>query len=332
MLTIFQDSLRLPVVPDYLDPSAQDQLKGYVVPERFGSIRRESITIGIPRSAIPELYPLAKAAHLQYVELAAGTTATGSSYAKAHRPSILDFLESRLGREMPKPEYQLDPDTSYWKIAPGPQAKDWDEWREGGCAAIEWPLLGDVSAIEHGEFEHRRQEAAAKTSAGEYTQQGTSQVWRFLDIREGDYVLANRGTTEVVGLGAVKRRYYFVNGVSNPHHVDVDWFDDDVRKVDKPTWIKTFMSMTKAEYDEIAGQVVVPLIYTLEQLAAGTRGCAHRPLRGRRPARGEQRPPPARRHPQALRSRLRHGHARLQLQGQHAVGREVPQRASILSA
>ena len=102
-------------------------------------------------------------------------------------------------------------ETRYWKIAPGEDAWQWVECREQGFIAIGWEELGDVSAMKREQFNARRHELVAQHS--EWKEHGVEQVWKFAHIEEGDRIVANRGTTEVLGIGTVTGPYFFVPGV-----------------------------------------------------------------------------------------------------------------------
>ncbi|MCK4504646.1 MAG: hypothetical protein KAW14_03445, partial [Candidatus Aegiribacteria sp.] len=112
--------------------------------------------------------------------------------------------------------------TQYWKIAPGEQAWNWEACRDGGFIAIGWEEFGDLSGISRAEYEERRNALVEKHE--DWTKSGADQVWKFArQIQEGDYIVANKGTTEVLGIGTVTGSYFFEPDVSHGHRIPVEW-------------------------------------------------------------------------------------------------------------
>ena len=52
-------------------------------------------------------------------------------------------------------DWKVGAEVSYWKIAPGEKAWNWEACREGGFIAMGWDELGDLSDISREEFEQR---------------------------------------------------------------------------------------------------------------------------------------------------------------------------------
>ena len=112
----------------------------------------------------------------------------------------------------------------YWKIAPGENARLWNDWQEGSFVAIGWDKLGDLSSITRNDFLRRVDHLGQDDD--EDNKQACEQVWRFArQIGEGDQVLANQGTKKVLALGRVTGPYYFVPGVEYGHRLPVEWYD-----------------------------------------------------------------------------------------------------------
>ena len=154
-------------------------------------------------------------------------------------------------------------DTKYWKIAPGEEGSEWEGFREGGFVGMGWAELGDVSGLSRAEYEKRRNELVEQHL--DWTRAGVDQVWRFArQVKEGDYVVANRGTKKVLGLGVVSGQYYFEPNARFGHRLPVDWLPFEPVEVRKPGWIKTLIELTAQDFEEIRqlgpGEgVVVPL-------------------------------------------------------------------------
>lgn len=141
------------------------------------------------------------------------------------------------------------PDTvRYWKVAPGAQAELWSESRDGGYISIGWSELGNLTGADRDEFVERR--ARAMAAHPDFTEDGMEQVWKFRNIRVGDRILANRGTTEIVGVGTVTGPYYFVEG-RHGHRLPVRWDDATPHHVQQPGWRKTLIELTKEKFDAV---------------------------------------------------------------------------------
>lgn len=143
----------------------------------------------------------------------------------------------------------------YWKIAPGEGASHWEECREGGFIAIGWDELGDLTGVDRAEFNRRRDACIKKYG---WKKGGVDQVWRFLTrVREGDRVVANKGWSEVVGIGTVTGDYYYEAGAQLAHRIPVEWDDTRRRKISRHGWSMTLCSLDQADFNEVATAPVV---------------------------------------------------------------------------
>jgi hypothetical protein len=92
------------------------------------------------------------------------------------------------------------------KIAPGRDAKFWDECLREGYICVAWDLVGDLRRYEG----HQAARAAFSEAYAErynhhepqITKKAT-ELWTLRDLRPGDIIVANRGTSEVLALGRV---------------------------------------------------------------------------------------------------------------------------------
>ncbi len=137
----------------------------------------------------------------------------------------------------------------YYKIAPGQNAWNWEKCREGGYIAIGWEDIGDISGMDRDTYEKRRNEVLIEHP--DWKAVGVDQVWTFSQIPEGSKIVANKGTTEVLGLGEVKGEYYFVTGARHGHRLPVAWNDTGIREVDEPGWKKTIIKIKEEKYNKI---------------------------------------------------------------------------------
>ncbi|MGC9307458.1 MAG: AAA family ATPase [Thermoplasmatota archaeon] len=139
----------------------------------------------------------------------------------------------------------------YWKIAPGENAWNWEACRDGGYIAIGWDKTGDLSSINREEFDERRDSLVA--SVEDYTTEGMEQLWKFAkEIKPGDYIVANQGTTRVLGIGQVAGNYYFVDNTPHGHRYPVEWIDTTSKEVNEPGWRRTLIELNEQQFEEIA--------------------------------------------------------------------------------
>ncbi len=143
----------------------------------------------------------------------------------------------------------------YWKIAPGEDAWQWDECRAQGFIAIGWSELGDLSELTREEFEAKRNELLAEHD--DWTKEGVEQAWKFAQVREGDRIVANRGTMKVLGVGTVTGPYYFVEGDEHGHRFPVRWDDLTPRRVKEEGWRRTLIEL---DGDKFAAVAVAPAL------------------------------------------------------------------------
>jgi hypothetical protein len=137
----------------------------------------------------------------------------------------------------------------YWKIAPGENAWQWDACRDEGFIAIGWDELGDVAKISRTDFVKLRDEHVAAHPG--WNKISVDQVWKFSRIREGERIVANRGTSEVLGIGTVTGPYYFVPGQTHGHRLPVEWNDLTSRTVSEEGWKRTLIELDRTKFEAL---------------------------------------------------------------------------------
>ncbi len=138
-------------------------------------------------------------------------------------------------------------DTRYWKIAPGDNAWQWEECKRDGFIAIGWEAFGDLTDLDAAGFEQAR----ARVMKEHGWKKGTcKRVWQFRNIRPGDRIVANRGTTQVLGIGTVTGPYYYVEG-RHAHRLPVEWDDVEPRAVVQGGWRKTMIELSREKFEQI---------------------------------------------------------------------------------
>lgn len=149
-------------------------------------------------------------------------------------------------------------DTKFWKIAPGKNAKYWDEWKEKSIIAVGWSDFGDLSSVKKKEEFDRVAEEYLKRHP-EDTKIGVSQVWRFISsISIGDRVVANEGTRKILGIGTVTGKYRYEPDLLYSHVIPVTWDDLCYRKTDETAWVKTLIELPREKFETLENLPSIP--------------------------------------------------------------------------
>jgi hypothetical protein len=170
-------------------------------------------------------------------ELLAGRTSNGA-------PSKVDPLPGRIV-----------------KVAPGPDAKYWQECLAAGYICVGWDLVGDLS-------QYTTKAAFAAAFRAEYGEdynnyqpkitEKANELWTLMELRVGDVVVANRGTSEVLGIGQVREAGYEwrPDRPEYKHTVRVNWDTSVAKSIPKQTWwaMKTIAEVPVELYELILGR------------------------------------------------------------------------------
>lgn len=138
----------------------------------------------------------------------------------------------------------------YWKVSPGENAWQWSDCHNNQFIAIGWDEIGDISKLSRSQFEQKRDELITKNKDWG-SKNSVEQVWKFAHIREGDRIVANKGTTQVLGIGTVVGPYFFVSQVENGHRLPVEWDDVTIRNVNKGGWRRALIELNKEDFKDI---------------------------------------------------------------------------------
>jgi len=118
-----------------------------------------------------------------------------------------------------------------YKIAPGEEAKFWDECLRGGYVCVGWGEVGDLTGYEDLDAldERFRTQFAGTygdTPAGKATMtRKARELWRLTEIEPGDRIVANKGLSKILGVGEVLDPPYefATDGSPYPHRIRVKW-------------------------------------------------------------------------------------------------------------
>ena len=111
---------------------------------------------------------------------------------------------------------------NYWLIAPGENARLWDDFYTNNIIGIGWDDLGDYSA-----YKNKREKFTNDflDYYGKEKKRSATQVWRFYkEIQEGDYVIVKNGLYQILAIGIINSDYYFDNSRTEYKSLrDVKW-------------------------------------------------------------------------------------------------------------
>ena len=112
------------------------------------------------------------------------------------------------------------------KIAPGENAKFWDDCLREGYICVAWDEVGDLSQFESREaFRARFEEAFPYNGHLPQARRKGNELWALTELEPGDLVVANRGISQVLAVGeVVEPGYRWADERSEYRHtVAVNW-------------------------------------------------------------------------------------------------------------
>ena len=133
----------------------------------------------------------------------------------AHVSAFIDYLNQELETDIPQPEYfgEWNPDIEeqYWLIAPGENAKKWDEYSKSGEIGIGWEELGNIGKYDSDYDSLQNDYIKIYQSANDnYRGSSPKQIWDFYKkIEIGDIIFARKGVRQIVGMGKVISDYIY---------------------------------------------------------------------------------------------------------------------------
>lgn len=162
-------------------------------------------------------------------------------------------------------ERQIDLSPRRVKIAPGEHGRFWDECREGGYICVGWDNLGDLNQYPSQKaFRQRFSELyAAVYNNPSTTSAKANEVWRLRELQPGDLIIANRGTSEVLGIGEVVEPGYqwCPERAEYKHAVKVRWDTTNARHIpEQKDWaFKTVADVSPELYELITASTPTPI-------------------------------------------------------------------------
>lgn len=140
-----------------------------------------------------------------------------------------------------------DKKNNYWIIAPGRQARLWDEWKTEGIISIGWDDLEDLSQYkDKSEIVEKLEEIEEADGSKD---KAAFMIHAFQKtLKEGDIVFAKKGTKELVGYGKVISDYIYSPDRDEHKHIrKVEWIKEGNWQLPEDTraHIKTLTEITQ---------------------------------------------------------------------------------------
>lgn len=114
------------------------------------------------------------------------------------------------------------------KISPGANAISWERCFTNGEICIGWNELGNLTQYEtFEELRHAIEAQGYYTNASTITKKA-NEIWDFYNLEAGDIIVANKGISQLIGIGIVSERgyQYQPNYSDYQHTVGVHWTQD----------------------------------------------------------------------------------------------------------
>ena len=137
---------------------------------------------------------------------------------------------------------KLDEHTRYWAIAPGENARLWDNFKENNLIAIGWDELGDFLEYPNKEAIRKALQQLEQTDSSKVND--TLACYEFTHVMKiGDHVFAKKGLDTIIGFGQITSDYLYDNSRTEYHHVrKVKWLAYGEWKV--PEGVRTIIPKT----------------------------------------------------------------------------------------
>lgn len=163
------------------------------------------------------------------------------------------------------------PTVQFWKVAPGENARLWQDCFQGGFICVGWGEIGDMWQVANAvEFKEKYRETYGAKRLAHW-----KEIWSFSkELKKGHIIVSNNGLKSIVGVGTVTGDYYYDDSRTEYKHcVPVRWdittefpVPESARSV-AATWFQgTLKMLTRQEYNllladgtnggEMAGQSV----------------------------------------------------------------------------
>lgn len=143
--------------------------------------------------------------------------------------AISDIFE-KLGFLVKEKKYN----TKYWKIAPGEEARFWGRCLRDRNIAVGWDEMANLSKYinNYDNFKEYFQSVYKGENTPQQLAKKQNELWSFLNLKEDDILIANKGLTSILGIGKVVGTYEYREDYKEyKHTVPVLWFDTEEKPI-----------------------------------------------------------------------------------------------------
>jgi 5-methylcytosine-specific restriction protein B len=153
---------------------------------------------------------------------------------------------------------KFPPTTQFWKVAPGENARLWQDCLQGGFICIGWTEIGDMRQYtDLAVFKDKYRELHGSNRQ-------CKEMWSFAkELKKGNVIIANNGLGSIVGVGTVTGDYFYDESRAEYKHcVPVHWdittefpVPESARNL-TATWFQgTVKRISRQEYNQlVSGQ------------------------------------------------------------------------------
>jgi 5-methylcytosine-specific restriction enzyme B len=148
------------------------------------------------------------------------------------------------------------PTIQFWKIAPGENARLWEDCIRGNLICVGWEELGDMrTEVNEAAFKEKY-----RSQYGAQRVRQWKEIWHFAkSIRRGDIIISNNGLKSIVGIGTVTGDYYYDQSRKEYKHcLPVEWTTTEEFLVPESardvvaTWFQgTVKRLSRQEYNQL---------------------------------------------------------------------------------
>jgi 5-methylcytosine-specific restriction protein B len=148
------------------------------------------------------------------------------------------------------------PTVQFWKIAPGENARLWQDCLRGNLICVGWGEIGDMrQETDDAAFKNRYRDIYGAKRIRQW-----KEIWLFAkEIKKGDIVVANNGLGAIVGIGTVTGDYWYDESREEYKHcVPVEWTTTEEFPVPESardvvaTWFQgTVKRLSRQEYNQL---------------------------------------------------------------------------------
>ncbi|MFB7878846.1 McrB family protein [Nocardia sp. NPDC056064] len=223
---------------------------------RFGpSLVTKSLATYFPRHFLP----IFSGSHLRsFIARLGGVPERGATSWRANRQLLgLVQRDPELATWAPHEVMQFlydnfdprEPSRPIWKIAPGEQAKYWEDCRDGNYICVGWDELGDLS--QYTSDTDLKEAFTALWPRGAIS--SAKNLLAYRDLEAGDRIIANQGMSTVLAVGTVTGGYRFDDTRADCKHVvPVAWDTSVARRLETPQgWRRTIVKVSDSLFAEL---------------------------------------------------------------------------------